>query len=562
MKLKKPSFKLDVEFFGALQGRLGQVSLRRVGLSIGKEYVDLVEVRRTLRGARVGRFVSVPLRPEGGREGVGEIPEARHERLVEAIHEALRESGIRTRSVVSNLPEEEVIVRYFQMPHLPKKERHQAIRFEARKYIPFTLEDLVSDFFVLEEGRGKERMNVVFVAAKRQAVERHTLLLAKAGLQISHLEVLPFSFLRLLHRLNRIPKEKTIGFVDVDASSSTITLVKQGLPYLVRHVSLESPPEAPEGMETAPPPPSETAAPTPETPSLIQDPLLEKLLDEVRLTLRYYQNQFPAEQVERLLFFGDRIRPGMEEALTKELKLPILIETLTPFAPSQELLPIRLARTVGMGLRGLFPGGADVDLLLPRPGVARENKLVKVCAMGGAAVILCLGALLLFMNAQLSSRETLLETVRSGRRASSYDRFSPQELKAKLEEFKETAALYETILDRRLLWTKKLSELGGALPQGVWVTQLTVTDPFQSSRVMTLRGFAYATDKQEELRLPSQLLENLQRQAGIFEGFEEAKLLSIKRDTWEETPVTAFELTLRKEVIATKGKAKKKGEEL
>lgn len=296
------------------------------------------------------------------------------------------------------------------------------------------------------------------MAAKRQAVERHVALLSKASLHISHLEILPFSFMRLLQRLNQMPKEKTVGVVDVDGSFCTITLIKKGLPYLVRHVSLEAAPGAPEGMEETPPPS--------ETPSSPQDPLLEKLLDEVRLTLRYYRNQFPSEEVERLLFFGDRIKPGNEETFSKELKLPIHFETLSSFTEGGGLIPSRLARTIGLSLRGMLPFRSEIDLLPRQLEASKTNKLLKTCALEVAGALVCLLALSVVMGRWAASQQRLLDIARESRVGSPYNQLSLQDLKAKQETVRSHVNLYRNLFEKRLLLTKKLSFLGAILPQG------------------------------------------------------------------------------------------------
>ena len=541
-------FQLDIDFKQFLGSRM---SLRGVGLFVGKKYVDLVELQRTFSGPKTARFISIPIAPEDSRlssfQGplAGEESEVRHEQVVSAIRRALRESGIRTHWVVSNLPEEEVIVRYFQMPKLSKKDWDQAVRFEARKYIPFTLEDLVSDFFVVEEKEEKNKMNVVFVAAKRQVVERHIALLTKASLRISHLEILPFSFMRLLRQLNQMPKEKTVGIADVDGVSCTITLIKRGLPYLVRHVLLEGMPEQAEGMEVP------TAALSEPRPASF-DPLLEKLLDEVRLTLRYYRNQFPTEEIERFLLFGDGIKTDVEESFSKELKLPVHIESLSRFVQSEGFIPTRLARTIGMALRGMSSPGSEIDLLPQQIETVGQNWLFKICALETVGVCLCLAALSFVMGAQITSQEKALERTKEGRMQSKYSHLSLDDLKLREADLQAKLNRYRNLFDNRILWTRKLSSLGVVLPPGAWVTGIDLSNPTEGERTMTLKGLAYASDKQEELEIPSRFLAALKQHPEMFDGFQEANLTSIKREEWDEIPVTGFEIVLSGEPVKKK----------
>ena len=530
---------------------MSRISLRGVGLFVGKKYVDVVELQRTFSGPKVNHFVSVPIAPEGSSlssfQGplAGEESEVRHEQVVSAIRRALRESGVRTRWVVSNLPEEEAIVRYFQMPKLPKKEWEQAVRFEARKYIPFTLEDLVSDFFVVEEKEEKGKMNVVFVAAKHQVVERHIALLTKASLRISHLEILPFSFMRLLRQMNQMPKEKTVGIADVDGNFCTITLMKRGLPYLVRHVSLEMMSEQSEGMEV--PPASAT-----ESGPLQLDPLQEKLLDEVRMTLRYYRNQFPTEEIERLLFFGDGIKGGVEESFSKELKFPVHIESLSRFVQTEGAIPSRLARTIGMALRGMSPIESEIDLLPQRVEATGQNRLFKIGILETVGALICLAALSFVMGTQVSSQQKILEKSKEERVQSRYSNLSLDDLKAKQTDLQSKLNRYRSLFDDRILWTKKLSSLGAILPPGAWITGIELSGTPEGGHMMMLRGLAYASNKQEELEIPSRFLSALKQHPDMFEGFQQASLISIRREIWDKIPVTGFEIALSGEASKRK----------
>lgn len=238
INFKIPSFE-GLTLRELLRKLARKIKFRGVGVFIGKEFVDFVELRRTLSGPRLVNFVSVPIAapPVAGTTAEGEgasgspPPEesalSSHEQILSAIRKAIRESGLRNRKVVSTLSEEEAIVRYFQMPRLPRKEWNQAVRFEARKYIPFTLDELVSDFSVVEDKKDKGKMNVVFVAAKKDVVARHLALFTKANLKVDHLETLSVSFMRLLYTLDpATKKEKCVCIVDIDGVAGSIILIK------------------------------------------------------------------------------------------------------------------------------------------------------------------------------------------------------------------------------------------------------------------------------------------------------------------------------------------------
>lgn len=537
MKIKIP---LEFDLQGLLKRLTRKFAFRGVGLFIGKEFVDLVELRRTFSGPRLVNFVSVPIArtpappsqeaPSPGAQAGAVFPT--HEQLLSAIRRALRDSGIRGRKVISTLSEEEVIVRYFQMPRLPRKDWDQAVRFEARKYIPFTLEELISDFSVFEDKKEKGKMNVVFVAAKKEVVAHHLALFTKASLRIAHLEALPISFTRLLYTLEpSTRKEKCICVVDIDGPTGSIILLKEGFPYLVRRLSLK--PQA-----------EEEAAPT-------LPPLVEKLLDEVRLTSRYYRNQFPGESINRVLIFGDGVKPEIPEILSRELSLPVTLEDLSRIAGKRGIVPLRLARTVGLGLRNLTEGGIEIDLLPPQQalGSSKQTKLLRTLLLEGVGTIMVLTTLVFILSHRVTLQKKVVASQKEKQKLAGIT-VSKAELSERKTILSQRASFYQNLYDGRLFWTKKLNELGHILPKGAWITKLELED-YSDEELgggeiyrLTLKGMVYASDKAEELRLPSQFLVALQQNPEFFEGFSAARLVSVKREMVEEVPVTSFEILL------------------
>lgn len=538
--------------FQELLKKKARVKFRGVGLFIGKEFVDLVELRRTFSGPRLVNFVSVPIAPQAVPLEVSsqesaifpppeEVTSSSPEQILSAIRKAIRESGLRGRKVVSMLSEEEVIVRYFQMPRLPSKDWNQAVRFEARKYIPFTLDELVSDFSVTDDKKDKGKMNVVFVAAKKEVVSRHLALFTKANLQVVHLETLSVSFMRLLYSIDpEAKKEKCICIVDIDGLSGSIMLIKEGLPYLVRRISLEEAQR--EEIHASEKGPQE---------SPLFPPLVEKLLNEVRLTVRYYRNQFPNENLNRVFIFGDGLKADMLPLLTQELNLPVIVRDLSRIVGSREVIPMRLARTIGLGLRDLTGEGPEIELLLPKESAPsfKQTKLFKTILLESAGAIGVLFALFLILSHHIATQRTLLEKAR-GKQAVAAT-ISKAELDKKKATLAQKAAFYQEHFNKRVFWTKKLNQLGNILPKGAWISNFRVEDHTDDEGThdefdyrLSLKGSVYSPDKTEELKVPSQFLAAIQQNEGFFEGFSEAKLVSVKRDVVEDVSVTTFEIVM------------------
>ena len=70
VNLRFPLLEFDLQHF--LKKWRGKIKFREIALVIGKEFVDLVELRRTFTGPRLVNFVSVPI---AARPVAGTVPE-------------------------------------------------------------------------------------------------------------------------------------------------------------------------------------------------------------------------------------------------------------------------------------------------------------------------------------------------------------------------------------------------------------------------------------------------------------------------------------------------------
>lgn len=545
-RITLPSFAFDVQRL--LQKQTPRITYRQVGLCVGKEFVDLVEMRRGFKGPRLVNFASVPIAtspvtPSGGSPGApgGEgVGFSTHEKILSAVRKAFRESGIRAKRIVSCLSEEEVIVRYFQMPRLPRREWDQAIRFEARKYIPFTLDELISDFSVIEEREEQGRMNIVFVAAKKEVVARHLALFGKAGIQVTHLEALPVSFMRLLYALHpEARKEACTCIVDVEGKAGSVILIKGGLPYLIRHISLEGPS------------PETTLPPETSSQETSFSPLLARLLDEVRLTSRYYRNQFPGQNLSRIFIFGEDVTPDISHTLSQELNIPVTLADPSTLIGSK--VPARVGKSISLGLWGLSSGGCEIELLPPKaiPAPTKQIQFLKTLLLEGVGTLIVLIAVFSILSHRVETKKAMVERVKAKRPVVQVTSLSKEQLEKRKLALAQKMHLYQRLLDNRVFWTKKLSQLGSILPKGAWVTYLRLEDysgdefsPHDVTSRLVVKGSVYASDKSEELKIPSQFLTAIQQNQDFFEGFTEGKLVSVKRDEVEGVGVTSFEILL------------------
>ncbi len=302
--------------------------------------------KRYLIGLDVGsRFVkAVELSESGGNfelTGFRQTEITGPERAKDAIKEIFAQSGFHTRRVVTAVSGRSVIVRYVMMAQMPDEELRNVIRFEAGKYIPFEVEDVVLDCQRLESGGGGapaqegKDMRVLLVAVKRSYVDDHVAIMAEAGLQPAILDVDSFALgnafeLRGKLAANAPPPERVIALVDIGAYKTNINILRGTNSYFTREVYIAGNDftdalakrlscEAPEA-EAQKRNPGDKASEMFESVASV----LDDLCHEIHLSFDYFENQFEKEVEEVYLSGGGSLLVGVEETCQRTFGKPIV----------------------------------------------------------------------------------------------------------------------------------------------------------------------------------------------------------------------------------------------
>ena len=93
----------------------------------------------------------------------------------DAVVDLLQGRNFRTRRVVTAVSGKSVIVRYLTMVRMSDEDLRNAIRFEADKYIPFDVEEVVLDAQRMPDAAEKgDEMRVLLCAVKRSLIDEQT----------------------------------------------------------------------------------------------------------------------------------------------------------------------------------------------------------------------------------------------------------------------------------------------------------------------------------------------------------------------------------------------------
>ena len=116
-----------------------------VGLEVGTSSLKVVE----LRGGTPPHLEALAMRPTPpGLVQDDQIVDV--EGLAAELDLLFKDAGISRRFVVTAVSNRLAITRNIQLPKMPLKELEKAVPFEAERYIPFPLDEVAMDHFVLD----------------------------------------------------------------------------------------------------------------------------------------------------------------------------------------------------------------------------------------------------------------------------------------------------------------------------------------------------------------------------------------------------------------------------
>lgn len=262
-------------------------SKNRVGLDMGSHSVKVMEVSGA--SSDKPRLVSL---------GVKSVADRSPKAAIDAVKAAAEAAKLSTKDVSIALSGASVIVRFVQMPKMTDAELSSAIKFEAEKFIPFNINECAIDFKVIKKDERDNKLNVLFVAAKKELIEEKIALIEEAGLSVKVIDVEGFALTNVfLRNFPSISRDKNYALLNIGSKITNLGIVRNGDICLVRDMTVGSADftsAIANSMHIDPKMAEEIKVdPKDKLKDILSctRPVFNNLLDEMRLPLSYYENQ-------------------------------------------------------------------------------------------------------------------------------------------------------------------------------------------------------------------------------------------------------------------------------
>ncbi|MBF0484964.1 MAG: pilus assembly protein PilM [Candidatus Omnitrophica bacterium] len=470
-------------------------------------------------------------------------------RLLELLQKAVRNKGFSTTEAYLSLPSRDIIVRWFLIPWLKPHEVQGVVAFEARKYIPFQLEELIYTYYPSTILRGGvKQIGVLFTAIRKDSYKKYVNVLSQSGMNVVYSEPSCMSFLRTLFTKKVLDANQVAAVLTMDQDGGELNIVSDGFVKFIRDFRLSTPQSADnDGGEEV---------------------LRAKLYNEVRISFDFFNRQHPETEVSRIISFTSSMNKTLCAGLSDDLGIPVLPVDTVSLLDRAGITDMGAANAFGVALSGSVREVIDLNLSEGDASCAvsakDEKKTIKIPSfmfpvIAGVFLVFVLGFIWTVTSALLLEKGKKVAALNN-----SLGKFSDVSLDD--IEFKRSAErkVLNAInsLELRSSVTPLVVRVFQLIPNGMWLSTVNVmyvqsdagskknaddsasqdSGKTKSSVNLLLTGKIYLGDGNSEFDAVNRFIMTLRTDAKVAAFLKDIKLTSLKTETLGKNTVTVFSI--------------------
>ncbi|MCM8790444.1 MAG: pilus assembly protein PilM [Candidatus Omnitrophica bacterium] len=291
----------------------------RVALDIGAHSIKMLEISLASSPSEKPTLVSFGLKKIQG------LPA---EAVSASIKNLAEELKVSAKDFTISISGPSLTVRLVSMPRMALDELKSAVKYETEKLIPFDINECILDFQVLGDvAKTRGNVEILVAAVKKESVMQKVKLVENAGFGVRCVDVDSFAVSNaFLANFPHIDQAKTVAILNIGASFTNLSILRGGQLSVVRDIAiggndLTTAISKKTGLSFQE---SEELKMTPkEKVREITDwgrPVLGSLLDEVKLSFGYHENQSGRGIDEIYVSGGGSESIGLDEAFADILE--------------------------------------------------------------------------------------------------------------------------------------------------------------------------------------------------------------------------------------------------
>jgi Tfp pilus assembly PilM family ATPase/Tfp pilus assembly protein PilN len=289
----------------------------------------------------------------------GEKPkEERETEIINLIQGFISAQGLSKDNVTLALPRESALVKVVELPSAAKENLRKVLEYELGKYIPFSSEDALFDFQILEE---KENiLRVMLVIMRKEVLNEHLDLFKRVGISPHAVEISSTGAVNLFYYDQHPSPQGSLALVDVEKQSFEFYFFEEGIFKEDLHGSF-----------------------------IRDEERAKELSDAYRLAVM--KGLGPKDEKQSLFVFGEEAHETLVEKLRPEVTGDIqLAQSFRRVQMSNGLQNLRVSYpSIGLALRGLTKTRWNINLLPLnlRKKVTRVGLYLALCLCAVAVVL-------------------------------------------------------------------------------------------------------------------------------------------------------------------------------
>jgi type IV pilus assembly protein PilM len=427
-----------------------------IALDIGTHFIKLVELKKEKNNIIVTKI------------GVKEIPKDlnldRDKITIQLISELLSENDIKSRSVNISVNGQSVFVRFVKLLQVKEDKLKQTMKFEAQNQIPFSLNEVMWDWSLLDKDKFASKKAVI-VAIKKNLVEEIVSKLGSVKLSTELIDVAPISVYNCMAFNEDYNNENIGSILDIGAKSANFIIFNKG------NIWIRSFPIAGERIEEA------------------KEQGIDELLAEIERSMEYYFMQAgeeaPKEKKISQLFLtgGGSIAENIEAAFISKFNIkPQILDPFRKLRVSKDVFQKlqanrpknQFSTVVGAALRGMVDLKIQVnflnEMLLEKKLSSRKRLYSSLSIATGTLILISFSV---FMRQDYYIKKIRLDKVEE--MIEIYRTYEPKIKKIREEENilrGKMDTLYQTT-STRAVWLGIFKSISEMLPKEVWITDVS-----------------------------------------------------------------------------------------
>ena len=308
-------------------------SSKKMGFFCGEEKLTVVELDKNTSV----QVISASRGPKSDANSPFSSNLSGEIQITALLQKILQDYRIKDGDFYVSLPMKDVILRSFIIPSVNQGELPNVIKFEAKKYVPFDMQEVSFVYhtipFVDNQVR---RIQVIFFAVRKEVLARYERIFQQAKVKVLSCDPCQVSLAKALLYKKEIKPTDHLAFLYLDKNSGYICFIDEGIPQFIREFQINAlggsgqVDDSPESLNT-------------------------KILNEVANSFDFYARQFGGDKIGQIVVSSYFERQDLYDALASELKVKV-----KSFSP--------LVTTIGTDqvnhMDAIYALGAGVDVPL------------------------------------------------------------------------------------------------------------------------------------------------------------------------------------------------------